>query len=100
MARCRFCGRIFAVDELGAHLLSVHAVSPPTRLHLASVEVAGVVKVLDKLRRSSTSFADVADALGLVAGNLKVALEELERLVAEVTGINETLGEHLGEDET
>ena len=85
---------------MGAHLLGVHAVNPPSRIHLASVEVAGVVKVLGKLRSSSTSFADVANTLGIVARNLGVAIEELEKLEAEVTGIDETVGELVDEAES
>jgi uncharacterized protein Yka (UPF0111/DUF47 family) len=83
---------------LGAHLLSVHAASPPSRLNLGSLELKDVIKSFKAMGNQKFVFAHL-DGLLRVAENLSVVVEELERLEAEVQGINETLGEHLGEDE-
>ena len=96
--KCRFCSKEFPTDEIGAHLLSKHAASPPSRLCVASVDLKDVIKSLNKLGGQKLVFAHL-DGVLRVAEVLGVVLEELERLKAEVTGINDSLGEHLGEDE-
>lgn len=98
MAKCHFCGGEFSPDELGAHLLSVHTASTPSCLGTASEDLKGVIKSLKSMGGRKFVFAHLDNVLG-VAEVLSVALEELERLEAEVMGINETLGEHLGDEE-
>lgn len=91
MPVCRICGREFAVDELGAHIIEAHPGKDRTRLGAAKRELKSTVLVLHRLEKQGVALADYAQDLRKVANVLGVALDELESLQKEVKGLGDEL---------
>lgn len=96
MPVCRLCGKQFASDEIGAHIIKDHSPrGADSMIGDARNSLKSVVKSLNGMdsRGVRVTLPNVAFALGKVVNALGVALDEIDSLQREVEGINEQLGD-------